>query len=380
MSSVIGLDDNRFYRLVTLSNKYASRVLRKVIAQYCTENGLPFQDVLELYKHELFHYWCGATAPCCKCNSRKFKRVLLDKQWYTLFTDISTNLSATHPHAGHNIKGCPEVFGTRAGIDVDVCDVSLASSLLTNITGKITNHSVVGLITNTRLTVTGSINMHGLLEYTIDKLSSKFGVGGFEKFLNLHQHELFHCMEQQRCCKCTSDTDGKTFITQGEWEMMYASTPTTCNSPTCSHKYSPIRGIVPNALKIQLLQKICQAVGPVTTVRKIRNQIAHAATSTMDDSSFKSTYGVLAGSLNELIDIISNSTWRNDMKCQIANLQTCPINAEMFEEYRRDLHKYLEVRGFKYSSLLVEDKSSLLLIYFCPSFHNTPTVSLPDRS
>ena len=130
MPPVIDLDDDRFYRLVTLSNKLASPVLRRVIQQYCDVHGKTFEEVLNFYKHELFHYWHGATAGCCQCSCRRFSRVLLDKQWNTLYFAC---LPGTHAHSGHNAKGCPGIFSARPGIDVDVCDISLSSSILTNI-------------------------------------------------------------------------------------------------------------------------------------------------------------------------------------------------------------------------------------------------------
>ena len=341
MPPVIDLDDHRFYRLVTLSNKLAAPVLRRLIKQYCTSvPGLTFEEVLNLYKHELFHYWHGATAGCCKCSGRRFTRVLLDKQWHTLFTDISASLPATHAHSGHDAKGCSEVVSARPGIDVDVCDISLASSILTNITGKITTTHVVGLIAKT--SVTTSVNISGLLEYTVDQLSSRLGVNGFELYLSRHQHKLFHQMEKQRCCQCTSDPEGKNVIKPFEWMTMFNSTPTPCASAVCSHQYSPIPGITRTSLTTQLLHRIGQAVGPVITVRSVRNQIAHA-TGTMDDPTFNALWGEMYRALDELIDIIADPAWRADMRSQIATLKTCPINGEMWEEYRRDLSKYLEV-------------------------------------
>ena len=338
---VIDLDDHRFYRLLTLSNKLASSVLRRVIKQYCDVHGLTFQDVLDLYRHELFHYWHGATAGCCKCNSRRFNRVLLDRQWYTLFTNISTSLSATDVHSRHDVKGCPDAFRARLGIDIDVCDISLASSILTNITGKVSTTYVLGVITKTSI-ATG-LNISGLLEYTVDQLSSRLGVNGFELYLSKHQHRLFHHMEKERCCQCTNAPEEKITFTPAEWNTMYISSPTPCTSLICSHHYRPIPGITRNSLTTQLLHKIGQAVGPVVTVRSIRNQIAHTVTGTMDDPTFTTIWGELSRSLDELIDIIADSAWRTDIRVQIANLKTCPINGEMWEEYHRDLQKYLEV-------------------------------------
>ena len=341
MPPVIDLDDHRFYRLVTLSNKLAAPVLRRVIKQYCTSvPGWTFEEVLNLYKHELFHYWHGATAGCCKCRSRRFNKVLLDKQWHTLFTYISASLPATHAHSGHIAKGCPEVFSAQPGVDFDVCDISLASSILTNITGTITTTHVVGLITKTY--VTTGVNISGLLEYTIDQLSSRLGVNGFELYLSKHQHKLFHHMETHRCCQCTGDPEGKNVIRPAEWSTMYHSSPTMCASTVCSHQYSPIPGITRTSLTTQLLHRIGQAVGPVVTVRSVRNQIAHA-TGTMDDPTFSALWGELSGALDELIDIIADPAWRTDMRSQIATLETCLIDKTMWDEFRRDLRKYLEV-------------------------------------
>ena len=341
---IIDLDDHRFYRLVTLSNKLAAQVLRRVIKQYCDVHSLTFEEVLNLYKHELFHYWHGATAGCCKCNGRRFTRVLLDHQWNALFTDISASLPTTHAHSGHDARGCPEVFSARAGIDVDVCDISLASSILTNITGKITTTQVVGVITRTSITT--SLNISGLLEYTIDQLSSHLGVNGFEQYLSKHQHRLFHQMETQPCCQCTSDPEGKNVIRPAEWSSMYNSSSVVCTFPVCSHQYSPKPCIARTSVTTLLLHRIGQAVGPVVTVRSVRNQIAHA-TDTMDETKFTARWGELSGALNELIDIISDHTWQTDTRSQIATLETCPINGEMWEEYRRELYRYFEVNFLK---------------------------------
>ena len=344
MPPLIDLDDHRFYRLVTLSNKLAAPVLRRVIKQYCDVHGLTFEEVLNLYKHELFHYWHGATAGCCKCNGRRFNRVLLDKQWFALFRDMSASLPATHVHSGHDAKGCPEVVSAIPGVAIDVCDISLASSILTNITGKITSTHVVGLITKTSITT--GLNINGLLEYTVDQLSSRLGVNGFELFLSKHQHKLFHHMERQRCCQCTSDPDGRNVIKPAEWSTMYTSSPTPCTTPICSHQYSPIHGITRTSLTTQLLHKIGQAVGPVVTVRSVRNQIAHTTTATMDDPSFTALWTELSGVLDELIDIITDPAWKADMRSKISTLEMCPINGEMWEEYRRNLHIFLEVLVF----------------------------------
>ena len=341
MPPVIDLNDHRFYRLVTLSNKLAAPVLRRVIKQYCDVHGLTFKDVLDFYKHELFHYWHGATAGCCKCNTRRFIRVLLDKQWYTLFTDTSASLPVTHAHTGHDAKGCPEVVSACPGIDVDVCDISLASSLLTNITGKITTTHVVGVITKTCITT--GLNIRGLLEYTVDQLSMHLGVNGFELYLSKHQHTLFHQMERRRCCQCTGDPEAKSVIKPTEWSTMYNSSPTPCASAVCSHQYNPIPGITCTSLTTQLLHRIGQAVGPVVTIRSVRNQLAHTTTGILDDSAFAALWGEMSGALDELVDIVTDPAWRADMRSQITTLETCPINREMWEEYHRDLHRYLEV-------------------------------------
>ena len=344
MPPLIDLDDHRFYRLVTLSNKLAAPVLRRVIKQYCDVHGLTFEEVLNLYKHELFHYWHGATAGCCKCNGRRFNRVLLDKQWFALFRDISTSLPATNAHSGHDIKRCPDVISAIPGVDVDVCDISLASSILTNITGKILTTHVVGLITKT--SVATGLNINGLLEYTVDQLSSRLGVHGFELYMSKHQHKVFHLMERKPCCQCTSDPDGRNVIKPAEWSTMFNSSPTPCASAVCSHQYSPIPGITRTSLTTQLLHRIGQAVGPVVTVRSVRNQIAHTTTATMDDPTFTALWTELSGALVELIGIIADPAWKTDMISHIATLETCPINGEMWEEYRRNLHKYVEVLKF----------------------------------
>ena len=329
MPPVIDLDDHRFYRLLTFSNKLAARVLRRVIKQYCDVHGLTFQDVLDLYRHELFHYWHGATARCCKCNGTRFNRVLLDKQWYTLFKDISTSLSGSHTHSGHDAKSCPEVSSARPGINVDVCDISLSSSILTNITGKITTTTVVGLITSTNVTARVSIN--GLLEYVVDQVSALLGVNGFELYLSKHQHTLFHLMEKNRCCQCTDDPDGKSTIKLNEWMKMYDSSPTPCTWPVCSHQYRPLSSITRTSLTTQLIHKIGQAVGPVVTVRSVRNQIVHTAKGTMDDHTFAALWRQLFEALDDLIDMIADRAWRSDMRRQISSLATCPINGEMLE-------------------------------------------------
>ena len=279
MPPVIDVNDHRFYRLVTLSNKLAAPVLRRVIKQYCDVHGLTFKEILDLFKHELFHYWHGATAGCCVCNGRRFSRVLLDKQWDTLFMNISASLPATHAHSGHDVKECPHVISALPGVDVDVCDISLASALLLNITGEITNTHVVGVITKTSIVT--HLNMSGLLEYAVDQFSTCLGGNGFELYLSKHQHKLFHHMEKQRCCLCTSDPDGKTVIKTAEWSKLYNKSPTPCTFPVCSHQYKPIPSIARNSLTTQLLHRIGQAVGPVVTVRSVRNQIAHTVTGTM---------------------------------------------------------------------------------------------------
>ena len=347
--SVIDLDDHRFYRLATLSNKLATPVLRKVIQQYCDDNGIIFQQLLDLYKHELFHLRRGKE--CCICDKRQFENVLYDIQWNKLFEDISASLQSTHPHytCRHNPRKCPEIFRAKSGIGVDVCDVTLACALLSNITGcvgltgkRYPIYRVIAWITSTR--VAACLETCGLLEYTIDRLCTKLGANGFEQFLANYQHELFHLTGKERCCQCTSDPNIKKSITPAAWSTMYSSSPTPCTSPKCSHQYSPIPGITRTALTTQLLHKIGQAVGPVVTVRTVRNDaIAHTTTGALDEATFNAYWDELTSALHKLIDIITDVTWQTDMRAQIDTLKTCPISGEMWEEYRRNLHTYLEV-------------------------------------
>ena len=344
--SVIDLDDHRFYRLATLANKLATPVLRKVIQQYCDENGITFQQLLDLYKHELFHL--RHQKGCCKCNKKQFEIVLIDKQWNKLFENISVSLPSTHPHNGHNPRKCPEIFRAKPGISVDVCDVTLACALLNNITGQIGlrvkrfPNRVRALITTTY--VSTCLEVWGLLEYTTDKLSTKLGANGFEQFLANYQHELFHFTEKERCCQCASDPNGKNSISSTEWNTMYNSSSIPCGSPVCSCQYSPIPGINRTSLTIQLIHKIGQAVGPVITVRSIRNDaIAHTTTGTFNEATFNTHWDELTDALHKLIDIITDVTWQTDMRAKIVTLKTCPISGEMWEEYRRNLHTYLEV-------------------------------------
>ena len=340
MPPVIDLDDHRFYRSLTLSCKLSAKVLRKVIEQYCIIHGLTFQQLLDAYKHELFHYWSKPSPHCCLCN-RRFTRVLYDRQWYSLFT----NTSATHPHSSHDSCACPEQFIARAGISFEVCDVTLACTLITNITGTVTSSHVTGLLTTTPVTVPvlPGISISGILEYTIDRLTSFLGVNGFEVFLTKYKHDLFHSMEKRVCCQCTIDPDGKVAITPAEWGTLFDTSQTLCTSAVCSCQYSTKPGICRTSIRTSLLHKVGQSAGPLVTVRTVRNQLAHAASSTIDDPTFTDVWNKLTDVLNELIDIIPDATWRADMKSQISTLQTCPINGEMWEEYHRHLHLYLEV-------------------------------------
>ena len=318
-------------------------MLRKLIQQYCDENGLTFQQLLNLYKHELFHL--RREKACCICDKRQFENVLIDIQWNKLFE----NISSTHSHSGHNPRKCPEVFCARLGISVDDCDVTLTCALLSNITGwagltgkRFPIHRVIALITSTP--VAACPETCGLLEYTTDKLSTKLGANGFEQFLATSQHELFHYYEKKRCCQCTNDPNGKNSITPAEWSTMYSSSPTPCTSLICSHQYSPIPDITRNSLTTQLLHKIGQAVGPVVTVRTVRNNaIAHTTTGTLDEATFNAYWDELTSALHKLIDIITDPAWQADMRKRIAKLKTCPISGEMWEEYRRNLNTYLEV-------------------------------------
>ena len=180
----------------------------------------------------------------------------------------------------------------------------------------------------------------GLLEYTMDNLSIHSGVNDFEEYLAKHQHQLFHNMVEQRCCQCTENPDGKSTIKSHEWDKMYNRSPTPCSYPVCSHQYSPIPGITRTILTTQLIHKIGQAVGPVVTVRSVRNKIAHTTTATLDVPTFTAVWGELSGALHELIDIVTTDpTWQTDMKSKIANLETCSINEE---DCRRSLEVFIK--------------------------------------
>ena len=141
-------------------------------------------------------------------------------------------------------------------------------------------------------------------------------------------------------------------LMEGTWSNLLSGAP--CIVALSYHVHSlcvvtstaPIPGITRTSLTTKLLHRIGQAVGPVVTVRSVRNQIAHTVTATLDDPSFTALWGELSGALDELIDIITDPVWQTDMRSQIATLETCPISREMWEIFCRDLLKYLEVRNF----------------------------------
>ena len=176
------------------------------------------------------------------------------------------------------------------------------------------------------------------------------------------------------CCQCTGDPDGRNVIKPAEWRTMFNSSPTPCIFPVCSHQYSPIPGITRTSLTTQLLHRIGQAVGPVVTIRSVRNQIAHSVTATLDDPTFTALWGELSGALHELIGIIADPAWRADTRSQIATLQTCQISREMWENFRRDLLKYLEVRNNRVLVHLSRRLKFTIVITRCPSSVCRPSV------
>ena len=336
---ILGIADHRFYRLFTLSSKTASSVLHKVIEEFCAVNSGTFQHFLDHHKHDIFHLRSGAKT-CCLCN-RQFIKLLSDSQWNSLYKDTSSSLVPSHPHHGHDCKTCPEASSPPAGVRADVCDVTLAAALI--------------------------LNIKDLLLYFLDELCTYLGSGGsngVEIFLAQHQHDLFHSMEKRRCCQCTNDPDGKDQIKPNEWSAMYIHSFPGCASPVCSCQYKPKPNVTLNTFPQQLRRKLGQTVSPIASIRSVRNSLAHSSSGTLDAAAFTTNWGVLAGALDDMLNTIRDSTWKADLKTQIADLKVCQISNTMWEEYHRDVHQWLKVCSVRFWDVIYSGKEQFYEVWF----------------
>lgn len=222
-----------------MSENVPALILQKLIDEYCINQQKTIEDLLKEAKHQLHHKRMIADA-CCNCKTELLSnyKPISEKEWKALY---EINKSSNSHFCKSHPRNCSGIFVPKR---IDTGDLSVSKVLI--------------------------LNIPDMLTYMISRLC----VNGFDIFLILNKHTLYHSMEINVCCKCntlTTGNTGRSIINAKEWNNLFSKDDTACQSSykDCCCQYSVRNKIKQSDIDETLLSKICHVAGPIGILIKI---------------------------------------------------------------------------------------------------------------
>lgn len=268
----IHIDTKRLRMFIDISERYPAMINNKLISEYCTFKTITLENLLLREQHDIYHKRID-TKSCCRCPPKfsNYSKVISNKQWEALY-ELEKDGTSRFCRCGQ--IDCIEHFVPKK---IKTFDLSVTQVLI--------------------------LNVPDILFYMIDRLCEK---NGFDKFLMHNQHEIYHYMEKNRCCKCnkmyTAQTE-KLFITQTEWKKLFTKKDNVvCNSGNidCCCQYSVRNGVDYKKTDEMLLCKIFHVAGPIGDLNKIKeNAFLGFLSYSVDDKPLQKTLKTLCAMIKD---------------------------------------------------------------------------------
>ncbi|XP_052063895.1 uncharacterized protein LOC127703857 [Mytilus californianus] len=284
----ITLDIKKLRIFIDMSEKYPAMILQKLIFEYNSLQNVTTEDVLREEKHQLYHKR-KKHQPCCKCTTELFSSIKIfpEEQWEALY---EMNESSDSHVCTSNLRNCCERYFPKR---INTCNVLVAIALI--------------------------LNIPDILTYMIDRLC----VNGIDKFVMRNQHTIYHSMERKRCCKCHKGymvPTANPFINKGEWNRLFVKEDNilcSVGNTDCCCQYTVRNSIQYTDMDDISWSKIFYVVGPISVVSKIKsNALLYFLNWNVDDQT-------LQGALTELLKMIDDEKFCNDMLRRISSFKHC---------------------------------------------------------
>lgn len=274
-----------------MSETLPASILHKVISEYCDLNKVKLEDVLRERKHELYHKRIK-TFSCCKCtlDCSTYNKIISEKHWNALY---EFNEDSDLHSCPLKLRNCSERFVPKR---INTFNMSLAKALI--------------------------LNEPNMLRYMIGQLCTS----GFDAFLIVNQHILYHSMNQKKCCKCkhiSYENTEKSLITEKEWAKLFVKSDISCPSMSkdCCCQYSVRNGINYSDIDDICLFKIFQIAGPFSVLHKIEeNAFIYFLNWTVDNQH-------LQRAIKELFNILIDKTFSHRVLSVISSQSATSIDA-----------------------------------------------------
>ncbi|XP_052063863.1 uncharacterized protein LOC127703828 isoform X4 [Mytilus californianus] len=316
----INIDNTKVCKFIEMSETHPAIILQRIISEYCKSNNIKLEDVLREEKHELYHKRIK-TFSCCKCTigCSTYNKVISGKQWDALY---ELNEDSDVHSCPLNLRICSERFVPKR---IHTCNLSAAKVLI--------------------------LNIPNILKYMISRLYTS----GFDTFLMLNQHTLYHSMKKNRCCKCKQisyENTEKSLITDREWTNLFNKSDISCLSISkdCCCQYSVRNGINYSDIDNICLSKIFHIAGPIAVLNKIEeNAFLYFLNWTVDDKP-------LQRAITELSNILVDQTFRRRFLSVFSSQSATSIDARRWVS--RNLHQQ-KATTEQQLQLLIRDEDGL---------------------
>ncbi|CAC5402600.1 unnamed protein product [Mytilus coruscus] len=274
----ININTKTLCTFIKISERQPAMILNKLISEYCSFKNITIEKLLKQEQHQLYHKRID-TKSCCRCPPKfaTYDKFITDKQWNALYE--LTTVDTSHICRSKQME-CNERFVPKSK---QTYNLSVAKALI--------------------------LNIPDILTYMKDFLC----VSGFDKFLMQNQHELFHSMIEERCCKCCNmyrvHTE-KPLIEVTEWNKLFMkkdNVPCKSDSTECCCQYALRNNVRYKHIDEKLVYKIFYVSGPIGVLNKIEGDALLCFVSwTVDDQPLQRT-------LQELLNMIKDKTFCTDI-------------------------------------------------------------------
>ncbi|CAC5359910.1 unnamed protein product [Mytilus coruscus] len=267
----IHIDNKRLRMFIDMSERYPATILNKLISEYCTFKNITMERLLLREQHDIYHKRIG-TAICCRCPAKysKYTQIISNEHWEALY-ELKKDGASRSCRCSQN--DCIDNFVPKK---TKTFDLPVTKVLI--------------------------LNIPDILFYMIDRLCEN----RFDKFLMHNQHEIYHYMEEKRCCKCNNMYRAQTekqLINQREWRKMYTKKDNACCNTDvmdCSCQYAVRNGVEYKNIDDMLLCKIFDVAGPIGDLNKIEeNAFLGFLSYTVDDKPLQKTLKTLCAMIKD---------------------------------------------------------------------------------
>lgn len=287
-------------RILVVIHKHVIAVQRKLLEHHLTNLGLSFTQLLNKYRHELYHL-CYIKYTCCQCGPIDIlpnQRVLAPRDYDILFEKDSS--SRIPGHVSKPSRKCCNF--AKSNISLNDLDFSLLTKVL--------------------LHCCKDLFWQCCLEAKLITL---------EQFLNDNIHQIYHMWKTY--IPCSLCENGKVpppkslCLIEENWNCLFVSKVTPLFPSSFKAKSGIKLSDLNPDLAFSLMSTFCDVIEAIETLRRFRNRFAHPTNFKLKTSEFEKIWLAIENAVLLISDVYGQ---RKEVQDELSSV--CSAYSDLSDE------------------------------------------------